>query len=806
MEIGRLTAIFDADTRKFDAGARGVASKVAGLNSTFGSLTGGIGSASGALSGIASPLALAAGGAVVAATAIGGLAVGLFNLVKSSAEAGGELFDLSQKTGFTVETLSGLSIVAKTTGSDIQALSGSLVIFQKNQDAAADSNSKQGKLFRSLNIDIHDNEKALRQVFTALHKMGEGTHQTAVATQFFGRSGAAVNAIIKETNGNLDEAIKKYDKMGLIISTGSAAASDKFNDLLEETTLQLSAVTRSIGMELLPVATETLQRISFWLTENKGQWASWGTTISDIIRGVNSIAQSEIGSLIGKLVEMNFLLPLTVARGLAALGSDSRPNEDLWGPGGAMRGGRKTLPGTTEYNAAQSRLAGLGSALRTGGGGGKGGGGGGSNDAAQAAQRIAELQLQAVLDGLKREDDLNRKSLERRQRDFNQYAVQYMVIEEQRHTAVIDGLDKEQKAAEKLKKGRDVALLEVSNKRTQEATTYEENRNKVLDERRKILDQINDFLRTQERDIASITVETNKWDDQVQSLTDSLKEQGVNLEKDLELTYKRIKANTELAKIQEVLKRSRDFILSEDALTVGPQPNLKLPTEQESAQSVIDSITAQIGLPPPSYERLLKQMHDLGGELTGIFARSVEIGLNQGGKKGLASFGQSLLAIVEDVFLRRIAIGLGDILGSLATGTGGSGSGFWDGLLKSVLGAVFGGAVGGVGGGGATATRGFGTLGGPSLGGVPINPYMRRATGGPVSPGQPYIVGEVGEELFVPNMSGNIIPNSQMGRQVVHNHYNTFNVAAPGNTSVSARKSARELADMYLGYVQGART
>lgn len=38
-----------------------------------------------------------------------------------------------------------------------------------------------------------------------------------------------------------------------------------------------------------------------------------------------------------------------------------------------------------------------------------------------------------------------------------------------------------------------------------------------------------------------------------------------------------------------------------------------------------------------------------------------------------------------------------------------------------------------------------------------------RASGGPVAARSPYIVGEKGPELFVPNMAGNIIPNHRMG-------------------------------------------
>jgi len=52
---------------------------------------------------------------------------------------------------------------------------------------------------------------------------------------------------------------------------------------------------------------------------------------------------------------------------------------------------------------------------------------------------------------------------------------------------------------------------------------------------------------------------------------------------------------------------------------------------------------------------------------------------------------------------------------------------------------------------------------GVTSGGVP-----GRAAGGPVSSNRPYIVGEVGPELFVPSSSGNIVPNNQMGGSVIN--------------------------------------
>jgi hypothetical protein len=44
--------------------------------------------------------------------------------------------------------------------------------------------------------------------------------------------------------------------------------------------------------------------------------------------------------------------------------------------------------------------------------------------------------------------------------------------------------------------------------------------------------------------------------------------------------------------------------------------------------------------------------------------------------------------------------------------------------------------------------------------------------GGPVSMNTPYIVGERGPELFVPNSSGSIVPNNKMGGVTVAPVYN----------------------------------
>lgn len=71
----------------------------------------------------------------------------------------------------------------------------------------------------------------------------------------------------------------------------------------------------------------------------------------------------------------------------------------------------------------------------------------------------------------------------------------------------------------------------------------------------------------------------------------------------------------------------------------------------------------------------------------------------------------------------------------------------------------------------------------------PLNLLGHRAAGGSVSANKPYIVGEQGQELFIPNQSGTIIPNNRLGGN------STINITVPMMTgsATERRKVAQQL-------------
>jgi hypothetical protein len=81
-------------------------------------------------------------------------------------------------------------------------------------------------------------------------------------------------------------------------------------------------------------------------------------------------------------------------------------------------------------------------------------------------------------------------------------------------------------------------------------------------------------------------------------------------------------------------------------------------------------------------------------------------------------------------------------------------------IQKYIVDAAFG-AITASFGGGSPVSGGKPSV--PVMDSSGSRPMSPRAIGGSVQAGQPYMVGERGQEMFVPNQSGAIIPNNKMG-------------------------------------------
>lgn len=277
-----------ASVATFQGPLGAVSGRISSLSTVVGQSSAGLSSLGASASGAGSSIAAIAGPIGIALVAIAALGAGailvtkeIFGLAKASADYQGKLFDLSQQVGVSVETLSALEVVARTTGGSIESLTASLGIFQRNlEEASEDIDSKAAKAFNKLGVETLDTESALRQTIVALARMPEGFKQTAAALEVFGRGGKAFLAIAKEANGDIDEITRRLKDLGLV-TTEQAKLADEFNDQLVLLDVQL----RGIGTQAIPVVLDVLKDLSRLLAENRD-------LITFVQGGIKGVAQA----------------------------------------------------------------------------------------------------------------------------------------------------------------------------------------------------------------------------------------------------------------------------------------------------------------------------------------------------------------------------------------------------------------------------------------------------------------------------------------------------------------------------------
>lgn len=627
-----------------------------GLGGSFTTVGSGATAAAAGLAGVAGAAII--GAQVIGAAITGVIALGkaIFDLTKSAADAGAEIFDLSQKTNFTAETLSALKIEADLSNGSIESVASSLTIFQSNMVKAAEGNEKLAKTFKDLKIDTTDQETAFRQATKALFEMGETEQQSATAKELFGKASKDLLAIIKSTNGSIDEAIDKYEELGLIIDSKTAAAADQFGDTLDTVNKQLIGLSRVIGFEVMPVLTVFFNDVSIALTQSRGEWSTWGATLQDIIAGLIAQMYAFKAAASGSLVTAPTTFLETFFKEKGRILNEVRQAQI----------GFETAGGGF-----------LGARGRSGAGGGGGKGGGGSKQDLQfktdieESNRITAAQIEdarTLSVALKQAYDLNIVNLE----DY--YRKRQILIDDNFNTE-IDAINREQEALDAaLARGRikkeDAAKkdAELTLRTTKARNKLEEETNQLQIDRQKALDQAE---LNRERQLAAIRVavregelarieqlverhaalesslltvrlqqEKEAHDEQMLLLDIELKQLTTSAERKAELDNKKIESEQRYTDRIKQLTRERIDALNEEAAASGPSR-----VENPNLTTLGTTIEEQVG-PPPWMIDTTDAFGSLGQAMSNV------LGLGQ-------EFGQFFGDTLSGVF-SKLAVAVGD--------------------------------------------------------------------------------------------------------------------------------------------------
>ena len=238
---------------------------------------------------IAKKATLAVGASFAVAT------VSLAAMVKTTATAGDEFQKMAARLGISTQTLTELKFAAELSGASLENIENGLRKMSKTALDADRGLATAKRSFDELGISVNDSRGELKdsealftEVIAALDGVESSTRKTALAQEFFGRSGTALIPLIDAGAEGLAEMRQQAEDLGITFNTLEADQSAAFIDAELRIKSAVIGMKNSLGNELMPFVTDIMDSlaqefIDFKKTGDLDEWAA------DVAEGVITV-------------------------------------------------------------------------------------------------------------------------------------------------------------------------------------------------------------------------------------------------------------------------------------------------------------------------------------------------------------------------------------------------------------------------------------------------------------------------------------------------------------------------------------
>ena len=214
-----------------------------------------------------------AGKAAIGTTAaLAGISAGAFAMTNKVTAAFDDISKGSQRLGISTKAYQEMDFWASQNGISHENMEKIVGRFNQRLGQAVNGNDKYASALSDVGINLDkvrdgtlDTEDAYAQTIQKLSEMESEQDKVNLATEIFGqRTARDLLPALSDGALSMDDAKKKAEELGIVMSEDALAAGVKFQDTYDQLTRTMKAVGQSVMAELIPY----FQSMMDWVLEN----------------------------------------------------------------------------------------------------------------------------------------------------------------------------------------------------------------------------------------------------------------------------------------------------------------------------------------------------------------------------------------------------------------------------------------------------------------------------------------------------------------------------------------------------------
>lgn len=211
----------------------------------------------------------------------------LIAVTKEAAAWSGELHDLADVTGLTMQQLQEYEYAAELAGTTLDTMTGAQTKLIKAMQSAVDGTETQLDAFRQLGVaysdtsgELRDTQEVFWDVVEALGQVENATQADSLAMELLGKSARDLNPLIKSGKENFEAYTQEARDMGLVLADEALNALDRVDEAMLRFDKTVTSAKNSLAAQFAPALEESTEKATDFIERVGDTFEETGVTES----------------------------------------------------------------------------------------------------------------------------------------------------------------------------------------------------------------------------------------------------------------------------------------------------------------------------------------------------------------------------------------------------------------------------------------------------------------------------------------------------------------------------------------------